>query len=152
MTDPKLVEALAKHNFTKGLSEKHRMQLAEGAEPFAADAGEYLFQEHEHAGSFYLIQSGHVEIGSHLAERGNAVIQRIGGGDVVGWSWLLPPFRWQFDARAVDNVAGLSFDATWLREQCERDHDLGYHLLKELVAVISSRLSAARLQRMDIYR
>lgn len=79
-------------------------------------------------------------------------IQTVGPGEVVGWSWLLPPYRWQFDGRAVDAVEGVVFDGAWLRQQCEQDHELGYSLLRQMVAVISSRLAATRLQRLDIYR
>ena len=79
-------------------------------------------------------------------------IQTVGAGEVVGWSWLLPPYRWQFDARATSAVQGLVFDAAWLREQCEQDHELGYHLLWQLLVVVSSRLAASRVQRLDIYQ
>jgi CRP/FNR family cyclic AMP-dependent transcriptional regulator len=150
MIDPNILAALARHRFTKDLGEQHRLRLAEGARPFRASRDGHLFRENEPAHAFYLIQAGHVEIGTHLAKRGEVMIQRVGAGDVVGWSWLLPPYRWEFDARAVDDVEGLSFDAAWLRDQCDRDHDLGYHLLKQLVAVVSRRLAATRLQRMDI--
>ena len=71
---------------------------------------------------------------------------------MVGWSWLLPPYEWHFDARAVDSVQGLLFDAAWLREQCEQDYELGYHLLKELLAVVTSRLGACRIRQLDIYK
>src|SRR5208282_1310540 len=99
------------------------------AKPFRAASGEYLAREGEPAQAFYLIQSGHVGIGTHLGERGEVPIQTLGAGSVVGWSWLLPPHEWQFDARAVDTVEGLLLDAAWLREQCAQDHELGYHLL-----------------------
>jgi hypothetical protein len=81
---------------------------------------------------------------THLGEQGALPIQTLGPGDVVGWSWLLPPYLWQFDARADGVVEGLVFDATWLRDQCEQDHELGYHLLKQLLAVVGSRLVACR--------
>jgi CRP-like cAMP-binding protein len=152
MTEPGILSSFATHSFVQALSEQHRMRLASGVRSFTAAAGEYLAREGQPAHAFYLVQSGHVGIGTHLAKGGAAPIQTVGPGEVVGWSWLLPPFRWQFDARAMDAVRGLSFDSQWLRDQCEQDHELGYHVLKQLVAVISSRLAATRLQKLDIYR
>jgi CRP-like cAMP-binding protein len=152
MTEPGVPGAFASHAFIQGLSDQHRIRLASGVRLFMASAGEYLAREGEPAHAFYLIQFGQVEIGTHLAERGAVPIQTVGAGEVVGWSWLLPPYRWQFDARATLAVQGLAFDAAWLREQCEQDHELGYQLLKQLLAVVSSRLAATRVQRLDIYK
>jgi CRP-like cAMP-binding protein len=96
------------------------------------------------AKAFYLIQSGHVEIETQDNAGERRVVQRIGPGEVVGWSWLLSPHHWQFDCRAVDTVQGVAFDAEWLRNQCEQDHELGYHLLRHLLAVVAGRLAASR--------
>lgn len=152
MSTPEILRALTDHPFGQGLSEQHRIDLASGAQPLMAPPREYLGREGDPAQRFYLIESGHVAIGTHLGESGHAPIQTVGPGEVVGWSWLLPPHRWQFDAQALDEVRGLAFDAEWLRNECAQDHELGYHLLQQLVAVISSRLAATRLQRLDIYR
>ncbi|MFO0808369.1 MAG: Crp/Fnr family transcriptional regulator [Gemmataceae bacterium] len=152
MTEPVPPSELANHPFIQGLEDRHRVLLASGARNFTASAGDYLAREGDPAHAFYLVQFGHVEIGSHLAERGATPIQTVGPGEVVGWSWLLPPYHWQFDARAVDAVSGLAFDADWLREQCERDHEFGYQLLKQLLIVVGRRLAAARIQRFDIYK
>jgi CRP-like cAMP-binding protein len=152
MTEPAILRALAGHEFSHGLSEQHRMRLGLGAKPFRAAAGEYLAREGEVAHAFYLIQSGHVSIGTHLGERGATPIQTLEAGGVVGWSWLLSPYLWQFDVRAIDAVQGLVFDAAWLRDQCEQDPELGYRLLKQLLAVFSSRLVACRIHHLDIYK
>jgi CRP-like cAMP-binding protein len=146
MTEPAILGAFSSHTFIKALSEHHRMRLASGVKPFRASVGDYLAREEEPAHAFYLIQEGHVAIGTHLSTSDAVPIQTVGPGDIVGWSWLLPPYRWQFDARATDGVRGLSFDGTWLRELCEQDYALGYHLLKQLLAVVTSRLTATRHQ------
>ncbi len=151
MNEAAILDDFATHAFCEALSDRHRTRLATGARPFCASPGEFLARAGDPAHAFYLIQSGHVGIGSHLGERGAVRIQTLGPGDVVGWSWLLPPHEWQFDARAVDSVHGLLFDAAWLREQCEQDHELGYHLLKELLAVVTRRLGACRIIQLDIY-
>jgi CRP-like cAMP-binding protein len=152
MTEAEILRALAGHHFTQGLNEPHRKRLAVGAKPFTAKTGDLLFREGEVAHAFYLILSGHVGIGTHLGERGTVPIQTVGAGEVAGWSWLLSPFRWQFDARAEDTVTALVFDAVWLRGLCEQDHDLGYHLAKQLLAVIAARVASARLKQLDIYK
>ena len=151
MTDVATLDAFGSHAFLDELSEQHQMRLASGVKPFRAAPGEYLAREGEPAHAFYLIQLGHVGIDTHLGERGATPIQTLGAGDVVGWSWLLPPYLWQFDARAEGAVQGLVFDAAWLRDRCEQDHELGYHLLKQLLAVVSSRLAACRIHHLNIY-
>ena len=150
MMDQGVLGAFASHAFLNGLSERHRMLLASGVRPFTAGPGELLAREGETAKSFYLIDAGHVALALHTPARGVVPIQTVGPGEIVGWSWLVPPHRWQFDCRAVDQVEGLAFDAEWLREKCEQDQDLGYQLLKQLVSVIANRLAATRLKLLDI--
>jgi CRP-like cAMP-binding protein len=144
MTSPAVLEVFGSHAFLSGLSEWVRMRLAYGVMPFSAAPGEFLGREGQAADSFFLIQEGHVDIGTREGDQ-PVTLQTVGPGDVVGWSWILPPHRWQFDCRAVDAVKGIRFDAGWLRDQCETDHELGYHLVKHLLGVIASRLAATRL-------
>ncbi len=151
MSEPATLGALAGQEFLGGLSERLRARLAAGARAFRAAAGEYLAQEGGPANAFYLIQSGQVGISTHLSKRGVVPIQTLGPGDPVGWSWLLPPYLWEFDARAQGDVEGLAFDAAWLRDQCERDPELGYSLLKQLLDVVGRRLTACRIRQLDIY-
>jgi CRP/FNR family transcriptional regulator, cyclic AMP receptor protein len=121
------------------------------AQPFEAGSGELLAKEGETADKFLLIQSGHAVLGLETPEAGFVPLQTIGRGDVVGWSWLIPPHRWQFECRAAGVVRGLSLDARWLRQRCAEDHELGYCLLKELLGVIAGRLTATRRQLLKIY-
>jgi CRP-like cAMP-binding protein len=152
MSEQGTLNALPTHPFLDNLPEQHRKLLAKAAQPFKAGPGEYLLKEGQEATTFYLIQAGHVSIDLHLSPQGVQTIQTLGPGDAVGWSWIVPPHRWQFDARAIEPVEGLRFDAAWLREQCEQDHTLGFAVLKEMLKVVASRLSASRLQRIDVYR
>lgn len=137
-----LLATFSSHNFLHRLGERHRLLLASGAQPFTATPGQYLARDGEPAKAFYLIQSGQVEVITVTASQGETVVQKLGPGDVVGWSWLLPPYRWQFNVRVIDTVRGIGFDAEWLREKCEQDHELGYHLLTQLLEVVASRLAA----------
>ncbi len=144
-----VTSAFASHAFLKGLQERHLMILASGAKPFHAEPGELLASEGDTARSFYLIQSGHVILGLHRPHQGSLPVQVVGPGDVVGWSWLVEPHRWKFECRARDAVEGIVFDGSWLRDQCERNYELGYLLLKQLLSVTASRLAATRLQLLE---
>jgi len=80
------------------------------------------------------------------AGAGSVPIQTLGAGDTMGWSWLVPPHRWQFDCQAAEDVQGIKFNAEWLREKCEHNYELGYHLFRHLASVLAARLAATRLQ------
>lgn len=152
MSTPTLTDLFASHAFLRGLCERHRLLLASGARPFRAAPGDFLAREGETAKAFYLIQAGHVSISVHGSARGPVPIQTVGPGEVVGWSWLVPPHRWQFDCQARDPVEGIVIDGAWLRDQCEQDHELGFQLLRQLVSVIGGRLAATRVQMLDLYK
>ncbi len=152
MTDQGPLATLASHAFLSGLSERHRMLLASGVRPFSAAPKEILARERETAKTLYLIQSGHVSLNLSVPGRGLVRFQTVGPDEIVGWSWLVPPHKWQFNCDAIDEVKGLAFDAVWLRERCDQDHELGYQLLKQLVSVIANRLTATRVQLLDIYK
>jgi CRP/FNR family cyclic AMP-dependent transcriptional regulator len=149
MTEQGILGTFAHHAFLQGLSERHRMLLASGARPITFQKGDYLAREGEPAERFYLIQSGHIAIEARHPHKGTVNLQTIGPGEVVGWSWIVPPHRWHFDVRATGPASALCFDAEWLRDQCERDHELGYHLLWQLLAVVAERVSATRLKLLD---
>jgi CRP-like cAMP-binding protein len=144
MTKQGLLGAFGTHVFLNGLSDQHLMGLASVVKPFSIGPLEFLARKGHPADAFYLIQSGIVDIGNQNDEGDFSPVAEVGPGEAVGWSWLLPPHRWQFDCRATDLVQGLSLDAEWLRDQCETDHELGYHLLKHLLAVVASRLAQTR--------
>jgi CRP-like cAMP-binding protein len=93
-----------------------------------------------------LILKGEVALETSVKEGGIIPIQTLGGGDVLGWSWLFPPYYWHFDARAVSATETVFFYGTRLRERCEEDHDLGYELIKRMAHVVIRRLQATRRQ------
>jgi CRP-like cAMP-binding protein len=150
MSETGILGIFQSHAFLAALSQRHLLTLASGVKPFTAAKGDFLAKEGETAKSFFLLQEGHVAIDIHRPAKVVATIHTTGPGEVIGWSWIVPGYRWQFDCRALENVKGLVFDATWLREKCEQDHELGYHLLKQLVTVIASRLVATREQLLDV--
>jgi CRP-like cAMP-binding protein len=84
-------------------------------------------------------------------ERGPVIIQSLGEGDVLGWAWMMPPYRWHFDARAVELTRAIALDGRCLRERSESDHDLGFQLMRRAAHVMEERLQATRLQLLDVY-
>ena len=145
-----LHKALMDHPFLFGLTSAQVAVLEENAMLKTFAAGEVIFREGEPANRFYLIQSGKVSLESNDRDRQSVNIQEIGAGDVLGWSWLFPPFYWQFDARAVEETRAIFLYGTRLREQCEGDKALGYELMKRMAAIIIKRLQATRAQLIEV--
>jgi CRP-like cAMP-binding protein len=135
---------VASHPFLIGLSEHHVRLLADCAMRVSFDADHILFQEGETANRFYLIERGEVVLESKTAAGESIIIDTIGRGDLLGWSWLFEPYLWRFTARATQPTSAIFFYGTVLREYCERDHTLGYELLKRMSEVMTRRLQAAR--------
>jgi len=142
---------LREHPFFAGLTREHLTLIVGCASNVRFDTGKFIFREGEEANEFYLIRHGKVAVEVYAAERGSITIQTLGEGEVLGWSWLLPPYQWQFDARAVELTRAIALDATCLRKKCEEDHHLGYELLKRFAHLIEERLQAMRLQLLNVY-
>ena len=113
--------------------------------------GDVLFTEGQPADTFYLIREGTISITRHMMGRGAISFLTLGAGDIAGWSWLIPPYEYQFDAQASNLTRALAFDGKCLREKCEADTALGYTLLKQFSAVMVKRLHDTRMQLMDWY-
>ena len=144
------VARLARHTFTRGLSHRHLVLLADSAITTRFRPGEKIFRAGERADRFYLIESGEVVLESGSDRSKPVVIQTIGAGDVLGWSWMMPPYQWQFTARATQPTEALHFLGSILHEYCERDHSLGFELHKRMSAVMMKRLQAARRKMVSI--
>lgn len=114
-------------------------------------ANEYLMREGEPADTFFLIRSGTVALEVHAAGRGAIVIDTLDSGDVVGWSWLFPPYRCELDARTVGPCGLVAFDGACLRGKSDGDHELGYQLMRRFAANLIDRLQSTRLQLLDVY-
>ena len=143
---------LAKHPFLKGLKPEHLKILVGCASNVRFNAGQFLFHEGEEANEFYMIREGKVAVQIQGAERGPITVQTIGEGEVLGWSWLIPPYRWRFDANALELTRAIALDGKCLRTKSEEDHDLGYQLLRRFAGIIVDRLEATRLQLLDVYK
>jgi len=151
MTVETLERILIDHPFFAGMREEYMDLLVGCASNVRFDAGQFILREGEEANKFYLIRQGQVALEIYAPERGSINIQTLSAGEILGWSWLVPPYRWRFDARAVELTRALALDGKCLREKCERDHSLGYELLKRFSQVMVDHLTAARLQLINVY-
>lgn len=113
--------------------------------------GEYLMREGEPANSFFVIREGSVALETFVPQGGALLIETLHEQELVGWSWLVPPYRTQFDVRANGTTHTIAFDGACLRGKCEQDPVLGYDLLRRFGAVIVERLHATRLRLIDVY-
>jgi CRP-like cAMP-binding protein len=135
----------------KGLDQASLELIAGCGQNTVFDAGEYLFREGDQADTFYMVRHGRVMVQTFVPGRGAVTLDTVDEGDIVGWSWLFPPYRWRFDARALDLVRAVAFDGACLRGKCADDHDFGYGLFLRFSQVIVDRLEATRLQLLEIH-
>ena len=114
-------------------------------------AGRQLFREGDAADTFYVVRHGSVALETFVPPRGGMMIETIEAGEVIGWSWLFPPYRWHFDARALTDVRATSFDGACLRGKLDADAELGYDLMSRFAQVLIERLQWTRLRLLDVY-
>jgi CRP/FNR family transcriptional regulator, cyclic AMP receptor protein len=143
--------ALAKHEFVRGLADRHVALLAGAASVVTAEPGHRLFEEGDHASRLWLIRSGHVALDLHVPGSQRLIVETIGSGEVIGLSWQAPPFRWQFGAEAIQPTTAFELDTGVLSEFCDADPELGYLLFRRLMTVAVHRLHAARIRMLDLY-
>jgi len=139
------------HRFFAGLDEQFLKLVVGCAKNVRFESGQYLFREGSPADQFYLLREGRVAL--EIAAPGRAALSflTVNEGEVVGVSWLIPPYRWTYDGRAMGLVRAIALDAKCLRDKCEENHDLGYEMMKRVVPIIVQRLHATRLQVLDVY-
>lgn len=142
---------LSQHPFLHGLNPAMISLIVGCATNVRFDANKLLFEEGDEATQFFIIRSGNVAIEMNVPGRGAVTIQTIGEGDILGWSWLLPPYLWHFTARATELTRAIALDGTCLRNKCEQDAPLGYELLKRFAGILEDHVAALRLQLLDIY-
>jgi CRP/FNR family cyclic AMP-dependent transcriptional regulator len=142
---------LAEHPLLKGMKKSYLQFVTACAKNVRFEAGELIFREGEDADLFYLIRRGRIAVEVFIPERGSVPILTLGAGDALGWSWLIPPYKWRFDARATEMTQAFTLDGKCLGKKCEEDPSLGYELLKWITKLIAERLHATRLQMLDVY-
>lgn len=144
-------DLLADHPFFGGLPSDAIDLIAGCGRNVHFEADAQIIVESEPADVFYVLRSGKVALEVNAPRGGPLVIETIGPGEILGVSWLVEPYRWTFDARAVEPVSAVELDAACLRDKCDADPVLGYELLKRFARLMRVRLQATRLQLMDLY-
>ena len=144
-------QLLDEHPFFVGLDNTTLAFIASCAANQHIAANEYLFHEGDPAETFYVIRHGRVAIEVHRPSGPPVVIETVEEGEVLGSAWLVPPHRWQFDARAVDSTRAVVFDGGCLRRKCDEDPRIGYALTLRVAQVLHGRLQANGIRLMDLY-
>jgi CRP-like cAMP-binding protein len=134
----------------QGLGPSQLATLADCAMKTEFAPGQLLFNEGDIANRFYLILKGKVALEARSRGDSPLLIETIGAGEVLGWSWLFEPYTWHFDARAVEKTTAIFFYDTWVREQCEQDRDFGCELYKRVALVVIDRLQNARRRLLEL--
>lgn len=142
---------LAEHPFTKQLPQQYLQLITGCASNVRFEAGQQIYRSGDDSNTFYIIRSGKVAVELSVPGKGSVTIETLGAGDVLGWSWLFPPYRRHFDARAVELCRAIALDGKCLRTKCDADPAMGYELVKRAVKILISRLYATRLQILDVY-
>lgn len=143
---------LAKHPFFENLDERYLELVTGCASNVRFKAGEYVFREGEDAKQFFVIREGTIQLEIFVPGRGAIPVETIHENDVVGWSWLFPPYRWHFSGHATTGLRAIALDGECLRGKCEQDHSLGYEFMKRFSHIMMGRLHATRVQLIDLYQ
>jgi CRP-like cAMP-binding protein len=146
-----LEHIIREHAFFAGLEDRFCTLICGCAKNARFEADRYLFRADEPADQFYLLRHGRVALELAAPGRGAISFQTLGANEIVGTSWLIPPYRWIYDAKALTLVRAIAMDAACLRRKCEADHDLGYELMKRFTSVLLQHLQATQLQILDVY-
>lgn len=146
-----LSEMIGGHAFARDLDHRYLHLLNECATCERFGMEQVLFEEGGPAEHFYLIHSGLVALQTFAPGRGMVTIQTLGPGEVLGWSWMVPPYRWHFTAMAVEPLEVVAIYAPELKARMEENHDFGYAVLKRMAPVMLERLQSTRLRLLELY-
>ncbi len=149
MSNQSIEDYLSTHAFFSGLDDNFMKFLSDSATELKIKKGNVLFQQGERADKFYLLRNGQMSVQVPALMGPTLDIQILGEDQILGWSWLISPYRWNFQARALDDSDLLEFDGSAILARCEEDPKFGYELLKRFATLMSERLDAARQKMMD---
>lgn len=149
MNKQSITDYLSGHPFFRGMDDQHIEFLVDSAVETQIPEGGMLFRQGAPADKFYLLRRGQVSVQVPALVGPVLEIQRLGGDELLGWSWLIPPYLWNFQARVEEDSQLLEFDGRAVLAHCEQDPRFGFELLKRFAALMSERLGAARQKMMD---
>jgi CRP/FNR family cyclic AMP-dependent transcriptional regulator len=149
---PTPLPSLEQHPFLRGLSPEQVSAIACNLRERSFPAGALLMREGEQADTLYLLRSGRVVLELNTPGRGPTQLETLKAGDILGLSWLFPPYRWHLDARAVEPVDAFALDASCLRGPTPEHPVLEPALAMRLLRHLYDRLERVRMQRLDVYK
>ncbi len=149
MNQQSIKDYLSSHAFFSGLDDDFLQFVSDSATEQRISKGDVLFRQGERADKFYLLRNGRISMQIPALVGPTLEIQNLGENQILGWSWLIPPFRWHFLARAQEETDLLEFDGSAILARCEEDPKFGYELFKRFTALMSERLDVARQKMMD---
>ena len=149
MSKQPIEDYLSSHAFFHELDDRFLKILSNSSAVLEIKKGDILFHQGECADKFYLLRNGQVSVQVPALVGPTLEIQALSKDEILGWSWLIPPYRWHFQARAVEDSELLEFDGSAILVHCEEDPKFGYELLKRFAELMSERLDAARQKMMD---
>jgi CRP-like cAMP-binding protein len=147
-----IAELVASHPVLEGLPGDTARLVGGCARNIAVAKGELLLAEGEPAETLYLLRRGRVSLEMRCPGQDPLVIDIMGPGTALGWSWLFPPYRWRFDARAMDSVGAIAVDAQCFRTKLESDPVFAFEITKRFASILLERLQATGLRLLDLYR
>ncbi|MCW5555946.1 MAG: Crp/Fnr family transcriptional regulator [Verrucomicrobiae bacterium] len=146
-----LAAIISAHPFFRTMQARHVATVAEGATLAEFEVNQVILREHDVACHCYLIQEGRVALETHVPGCGAMIVQTLGDGEALGWSWLFPPFLLHFQARALSRTRAIRLHGAHLLIACEQDHDFGYELMKRVSQLLISRMQATRRQLLEVH-
>ena len=147
MTTDKAI--LGAQPFLRGMADDHLAKLATLCQHIAIPARQRLFEEGTRADRFWLIDAGQVTIDTTVPGQGRLIIASLGRGDMIGVTWLLPPYQWRFGAVTAQPMQAFEFDAPAVRAACDEDPSLGYELGRRVSGVLVRRLEAIHRRLLE---
>jgi CRP/FNR family transcriptional regulator, cyclic AMP receptor protein len=142
---------LRQHPFLVGLPEEHMQTLIGCASNVRFPEGQHIIREGQVANTFYLIRSGRVALELDVPGREPIRVQTSGPGEILGWSWLVAPYRWHFGGVAVMDTRAIALDGECLRKKCLKDPLFGFEMYRRVAEVMENHLDATILQLLDMY-
>ena len=145
-----LRQAIRRNYIFRDLEPRHIRALEHCAYLACFESGEWIFRKGNPADAFYLIRHGRVRLTTNIPRVDNVTVQTLQRNDILGWSWLFPPYEWHFDAQALGAVDVILFEADAVRGLTEADHELGYQLMRRFAEIMLQRMQFARMQMFEL--
>jgi len=140
------------HAFFQEMKESHLRSIIENSTVERFEPGDVIFREGDPAHTFYLVRSGKVALQQVSYRIEPFTVITLSQDDIIGWSWLFPPYRWRLTAKALDITRTIAVDGAELRARCDEDHDLGYELMKKFAGIIDHRFDAVSEHLVEVGR